>query len=169
MGKVLENFLNGFPGTPSRTADEIIITMQNGSEKEIPFGAPVFLKTDGTAEPWDTEYTQEYEQFLGFAVRVPDKTPDTYVNSQNPSEAQAKAVWRPNETMEVLVRGAITVPMKVSANRGSVVYLKKSDGSLVVSPGATNSTILLENVRLRNPRDTATNVAEVIVNKRNIL
>jgi hypothetical protein len=167
MGKVLENFTNGFPGTPSRTRDEIIITMQNGSGKEIPFGAPVFLKTDGSAEPWDVDYPQEFTQFLGFAVRVPDKTPDAYAVSQN--QEYPEGVWRPNETMEILVRGAVTVPMAVSANRGSVVYLKKADGKLVVSPGATGSTILLENVRLRNPRDTETNVAEVIVNKRNIL
>jgi len=169
MGKVLENFALCVAGVPSREGDNVIITMQNGSGKDIPFGAPVFLKTDGSAEPWDVDYPQEFTQFLGFAVRVADKTPDAYVVSQNPSNTQQEAVWRPNETMEILVRGAITVPMAVSANRGSVVYVKKSDGKLVISPGATNSTILLENVRLRNSRDTATNVAEVVVNKRNIL
>lgn len=167
MGKVLETFMNGFPGTPSRTADEIIITMQNGSEHDALPGAPIFLKTDGTAEPYDIDYPQEFEQFLGFAVRVPDKTPDTAVTSQN--QANPLAVWRPDETMEILVRGAITVPMAVSANRGSAVYLRKSDGKLLSSPGSAGTTMLLENVRLRNPRDSDSGCAEVIVNKRNIL
>ena len=167
MGKVLNTFMNGFPGAPSRTADEIIITMQNGSEKDIPFGAPVFLKTDGSAEGFDLEYPQEFEQFLGFACRVPDKTPDTAVTGQN--QENPLGAWRPNETMEVLVRGAITVPMAASANRGSDIYLRKADGKLVASPGASNSTIELTNVKLRNARDTVSGCAEVIVNKRNII
>jgi len=167
MGKVLDTFSNGFPGAPSRTVDEIIITMQNGSTAEIPFGSPVFLKTDGSAELFDPEYPQEFARFLGFAVRVPDKTPDTVVTRQD--QENPLAGWRPGETMEILVRGAITVPMAVAANRGNAVYLRKSDAALVTSPGASGSTILLENVRLRNARDTVSGCAEVIVNKRNIL
>ena len=38
--------------------DEIIITMQNGGGKNIEFGAPVFLKSDGTVEGFDIEYAQ---------------------------------------------------------------------------------------------------------------
>ena len=167
MGKVLNTFTNGFPGTPSRTADEIIITMQNGSDKDIPAGAPIFQKTDGTCEAFDTEFPQLFESFLGFAVRVPDKTPDTPV--VRPNQENPPAVWRPDEIIEVLVRGAITVPMATSANRGSEVFLRKADGKLVVSPGTSGTTINLENVRLRNARDSANGCAEVIVNTRNIL
>lgn len=167
MGKVLNTFTNGFPGTPSRTADEIIITMQNGGNKDIPAGAPIFQKTDGTCEAFDIDYPQPFEAFLGFAVRVPDKTPDTPVT--RPNQENPLAVWRPDETIEVLVRGAITVPMEASANRGSEVFLRKADGKLVASPGTTGTTINLENVRLRNARDTAGGCAEVIVNRRNIL
>jgi hypothetical protein len=170
MGKVLNTFMNGFPGTPSRTADEIIITMQNGSARNIYPGDLVFLKTDGSAEGFDLEYPQEFEMFLGFAVRCPDRTPDVAVTSQNnPTTENSNCPWRPNETMEVLVRGAITVPMAVSANRGSEIYVRKSDGKLVASPGASGSTIELENVKLRNARDTVSGCAEVIVNKRNII
>lgn len=43
MGKVLTSFTNGWPGSPSRSVDEIIISMKNGSDGNIPFGAPVFF------------------------------------------------------------------------------------------------------------------------------
>ena len=167
MGKVQEAFGIGSPGAVSRSVDEVVISVKNASEAEIPFGAPVFLKTDGSAEGFDLEYPQEFDLFLGFACRVPDKTPDTVVTQQN--QDNPLAVWRPNETMEVLVRGAVTVPMAVSANRGSEIYLRKADGKLVASPGATGSTIELTNVKLRNARDTVSGCAEVIVNKRNII
>ena len=167
MGKVLETFSNGFPGTPSRTADEVIITMQNGSEDPIACGEPVFIKSNGSCEAFDRDYPQEFSQFLGFAVRVPDKTPDSAVTGQN--QDNPLAVWRPYETMEVLVRGAITVPMVTTAGRGSQVYLRKSDGRLVTSPGTANSTVELANVRIRNEKDAASGCAEVIVNKRNII
>ena len=167
MGKVLGSYTNGFPGTPSRTADEIIITIQNGSSNVIPFGAPVFLKTDGGAEGFDIDYPQSMDEFLGFAVRVPDKTPDTAVTGQN--QANPLGGWRAGETMEVLVRGAVTVTMGEAANRGSQVFLRKSDGKLMATPGSSGSSFELTNVRLRNSGDTSGNCAEVIVNKRNII
>ena len=43
MGKVLGTFTNGFTGAVSRSIDNIIVSMKNGSGGEIPFGAPVFL------------------------------------------------------------------------------------------------------------------------------
>ena len=49
MGKVLSNFTNGWPGTPSRSVDEIIMSMRNGSDGEIPFGSAVFFVEIGRA------------------------------------------------------------------------------------------------------------------------
>ena len=166
MGKVLNAFGNGSPGTISRSVDDIVISVRNASDGDIPFGAPVFLSGDG-AVPFSTASPQDYDSFLGFAVRIADKTPDTYPQDQS-GNLQA-GCWKPGDVMEVLVRGAVTVPMAVSANRGSEIYLRKADGKLVASPGATGSTIELTNVKLRNARDTTSGCAEVIVNKRNII
>ena len=47
MGKVQEFFGNGCPGAVSRSVDEIVISLRNASETEIPFGAPVFLAANG--------------------------------------------------------------------------------------------------------------------------
>jgi len=43
MGKVLESFGYGVAGTPTRSIDEIIISVRNASGGDIPFGAPVFM------------------------------------------------------------------------------------------------------------------------------
>ena len=167
MGKVLSKFTNGWTGAVSRSIDDIIISMKNAADAAIPFGAPVFQASgENACVPFNSS-TSTGTNFVGFAVRVPDKTPDTAVTAQN--QANPLAVWRRYETMEVLVRGAVTVPMAVSANRGSEIYLRKADGKLVASPGATGSTIELTNVKLRNARDTVSGCAEVIVNKRNII
>ena len=37
MGKVLGTFTNGFTGAVSRSIDNIIVSMKNGSGGEIPF------------------------------------------------------------------------------------------------------------------------------------
>ena len=68
--------------------------------EDIPAGAPIFQKTDGTCEAFDIDYPQPFEAFLGFAVRVPDKTPDTPVT--RPNQENPLAVWRPDEIIEVL-------------------------------------------------------------------
>ena len=157
MGKVQKIFDSGRPGAVTRSVDEIVISVRNASETEIPFGAPVFMTADG-AVPFSLTEPQDFAAVLGFAVRVADKTPDTYPTGQF-NDGQ-EGTWHPGDVMEVLVRGAVTVPMAVSANRGSEIYLRKADGKLVASPGATGSTIELTNVKLRNARDTVSGCAE---------
>ena len=71
--------------------------------------------------------------------------------------------------MEVLVRGGIVVPMTASGSRGGAVYLRKADGKLTANPGGSGETVLLENVRIRQPRTSDSAFCEVIVNKRNII
>ena len=75
MGKVQNHFTPGGPGTVTRSIDDIIISVRNASGGDIPFGAPVFLGVNG-AVPFDMEEPQDFTTFLGFAVRVADKTPD---------------------------------------------------------------------------------------------
>ena len=163
MGKVQAVFGNGSPGAITRSVDDIVISVKNAGEEEIAFGTPVFLGAGG-AVPFNTDSPQDFSSFLGFAVRVADKTPDTYPQDQ-PGNPQAGA-WKPGDVMEVLVRGGITVALAASGTAGGKVYIRKSDGALTASAGSADSTVLLENVRIRNSGDMC---CEVIVNKRNII
>ena len=167
MGKVLGSFGYGSPGAVSRSVDDIIISVRNAGTADIPFGAPVFLGTDG-AVPFSTASPQEFTSFLGFAVRVADKTPDTYPGG--PFSAEPEGVWHPDDLMEVLVRGSVAAPVAASGSRGGQIYIRKADGKLTATAGASGSTVLLENVRIRNPKPAGSNgCAEIVVNKRNIL
>ena len=114
MGKVQSHFTPGGPGTVTRSVDDIIISVRNASGGDIPFGAPVFLGVNG-AVPFDMEEPQDFTTFLGFAVRVADKTPDTYPAGQfnDPPEG----AWHAGDVMEVLVRGGIAVRTAAGGNR----------------------------------------------------
>ena len=170
MGKVLSAFGYGVPGAPSGSIDEIIITVRNASETDIPFGAPVFMTENG-AVPFDLVSPQEFATFLGFAVCAPDKTPATYPQGQfnDATSAGETGVWHANHLMEVLVRCSISLATTVSGGKGGKLYIRKSDGKLTATAGASGSTVLLENVRIRNPRNDWTATCEAIVNKRNLL
>ena len=166
MGKVLEAFGIGSPGAVSRSADEIVIAVRNASDTDIPFGAPVFM-TAGGAVPFSIDSPQDFAAFLGFAVRVADKTPDTYPSGQF-GDPPAGA-WKPGDVMEVLVRGGIAVETAASGSPGGSLYIRKSDGRLTPAAGTAGTTVELENVRVRNPQRAGGSCCEVIVNKRNIL
>ena len=170
MGKVLQFFGNGQPGSVSRSKDDIIISIKNASDKDIVFGAPVFLGDDG-AEPFSTANPQDFTTFLGFAVRVDDKTPDTYPTGQfNEGGAEGQVgKWKAGDVMEVLVRGSVAIALSATGSPGGNVYIRKSDGKLTASAGASGSSVLLENVRIRRPRDSYSPSCEAVVNKRNIL
>ncbi len=170
MARVLENFGNGTPGTPTRSIDEIIISVRNISGGEIPFGAPVFLG-DGGVVPFDLTNPQDFTTFLGFAVRAATKTPDEYPTGQfnDPTSEGNIGAWRANEVVEVLVRGSIALATTVSGSQGSKLYIRKSDGKLTATAGAAGTTVLLENCHIRNPRTGYSGTAEVVVNERNIL
>ena len=164
MGKVQKGFRNGSPGAVSRSVDDIVISVKNAGNTDIPFGAPVFMGSGG-AVPFNTANPQEFTDFLGFAVRVADKTPETYPRDQS-GEPQA-GVWKAGDVMEVLVRGGIAVSLSTSGNNGGAVYIRKSDGGLTGAAGTAGSTVMLENVRIRNKQGSGDTVSEVTVNARN--
>jgi len=170
MGKVLQIFGHGQPGSISRSVDDIVISIRNASDKDIAFGAPVFLGDDG-AEPFSTANPQDFTTFLGFAVRVADKTPDTYPQGQFNDGAGEGEVgcWKAGDVMEVLVRGSVAIPLSATGSPGGNVYIRKSDGKLTASAGASGSSVLLENVRIRRSRDAFSSCCEAVVNKRNII
>ena len=143
MGKVQAVFGNGSPGAITRSVDDIVISVKNAYSGEIAFG------------------------FLGFAVRVADKTPDTYPQDQ--SGGEQAGTWKPGDVMEVLVRGGITVELAAGGETGDPVYLRKSDGALTAVSGQEGTTVLLENVRIRRPAGAGGRNTEVTVNKRNLI
>ena len=159
MGKVLHSFQNGYAGAISRSIDDIVISLRNASGGEVAFGAPLFHVSGENACRSFNASTSTSDNFVGFAVRVPDKTPENY--------GLSTGSYKANEIMDVLVRGSVVLPFESSALPGASVYVRKADGKLVVNPGAEGTTILLPNVTVRTARDTA-RCAEVVVSKRNL-
>ena len=160
MGKVLRSFTNGYPGAVSRSVDNVIISMKNGSGAAIPFGAPVFLIAGDNSCRGFAADSSTAANFLGFAVRAADKTPDTYGSSD--------AVFAADDPVDILVRGSTVLRFANNAVPGASVYVRKSDGSLMTSSGAEGSTIQLPNVTVRTARDE-NDRAEVVITKRNLM
>ena len=165
MGKVQSIFSNGYAGAVSRSIDDIIISVKNAGSADIPFGAPVFLTADG-AVPFDLTTPQDFTAFLGFAVRVADKTPDEYPRGQ--SGDPAAGVWHAGDVMEVLVRGTVALPLNATGTKGGKVYIVKASGELTPTAGESGTTIELQNVRIRNPKD-GSGCCEAVVNDRNLI
>jgi hypothetical protein len=173
MGKVLSTFDIGWPGAISRSVDDIVVSLKNGGTAAIPFGAPVFLTADGegvVAYDPNASPAQTFASFVGFAVRVANKTPDTYPAGQDMSSIRndQSGAWNPKEPVEVLVRGTIAVATSVGFLPGGNVYLRKEDGALVPEAGASGTTILLENVKMRTPQGNNRPCSELLITTRNI-
>ena len=160
MGKVLSTFRNGFPGAVSRSADDVILSLRNASGGPVSFGAPVFLVAGENACRACDAASATSENFLGIAVRIPDKTPDTYGSNVG--------TYAPNDPVDILVRGSCVLAIEGSASVGAAVYVRKSDGKIVAAPGAEGTTMLLPGVTVRTPRDSG-RCAEVTVTRRNLL
>ena len=160
MGKVLSTFRNGYPGAVSRSNDDIIISLRNASGGPVPFGAPVFLVPGENACRAFDAASATSAAFLGIAVRIPDKTPDTYGSSQG--------AYAPDDPVDILVRGSCVLDFESTASVGASVYVRKSDGKIVTVPGAEGTTVLLPGVTVRTPRDSG-RCAEVTVTRRNLL
>ena len=155
----MQHFPNGFPGAVSRSKDDVIISMRNASGADIPFGTPVFqVAGERSCRPYTGDASQA--NFLGFSVRIPAKTPDTYGSST--------ACFAANEPVDILVRGSMVLDFAGTASPGSPVYLRKADSKLVTTPGAEGTTLQLPNVTVRTTRDT-NRCAEVVITKRNVL
>ena len=169
MGKVLSKFTNGWPGTVSRVKDDVIVSLKNVGQTAINFGDPVFLYngvTPGGVRGFISGTTTEND-FVGFAVRVPDKTPDSYGSGQE--GADSTGAWAPGDTADILVRGSTAVPIQTAnAKIGDKVYIRLSDQRLVTAAGESGTTAELPNVTVRGSRDSR-GFCEVTVTKRNVI
>ncbi len=163
MGKVLGTFENGWAGAASRSVDEIIISMKNGSGGEIPFGAAVFMRSGhNDCVPFNPASAASFtmSNFIGFTVRSGDKTPNLFGSNA--------AVFNAGDPIEILVRGAVVLKFDESASAGDAVYIRKEDGLFVTDAGTAGSTVQLTNVRVKTDSDSE-NRAEVVVLERNLL
>ena len=160
MGKVLKLFGNGYPGAVSRSIDHIIISLRNASGGEIPFGAPVFLVSGEKACTVFDPSLSAAGNFLGFAVRAADKTPDVYGSSQ--------ASFAPNDPVDILVRGSVVLKFTGAVPPNAGVYIRKSDGAVMAVAGEEGTSLQLPNVTVRTPRDSGA-CAEVVLTKRNCM
>ena len=166
MGKVLREFLRGWPGAVSRSKDDVIVSLKNGGPDPIAFGAPVFLGTDGGVVNYEDGVSTP-DRFAGFAVRVPDKTPGSYPAGQD--AAYSAGAFAPDEPADILVRGSVAVPVNTSgAKTGDKVYIRVADRKLVTAAGESGTTVELPNVTVRGTRDSRGN-CEVTVTKRNLV
>ena len=160
MGKVLRYFTNGYAGAVSRSIDNIIVSMKNAGSDAIPFGTPVFLASgENSCRPF-SQSTSTTANFLGFAVRAADKTPDTYGSSE--------AAFAADDPVDVLVRGSMVLQFANSVSPGSSVYIRIADGVLVTDAGASGTTLQLPGVTVRTVSDEG-NRAEIVLTKRNVM
>ena len=164
MGKVLSKFTNGWPGTVSRVKDDVIVSLKNVGQTAIQYGDPVFLHngvTPGGVRGFISGTTTENE-FVGVAVRVPDKTPETWGNNENAGE------FKVGEAVDVLVRGSVTIACGTSSAKiGNPLYIRKTDAALVTNPGTEGSTVPVPDTYIRTQRDSAYN-CEVVVTRRHL-
>ena len=161
MGKVLSRFQNGFPGAVSRSVDDIVISMRNANGGDIPFGAPVFMVDGENACRGFNVDTSTGDNFVGFAVRIADKTPDEYGSSAGS--------YAPGDPVDVLVRGSLVINAETAAAApGAGVYIRKSDGKIVTVAGAEGTTLRLPGVTVRTVRDE-NKALEVVLTRRNLI
>ena len=165
MGKVISVFQNGYPGTVSRQKDDVIKSFKNSGGVEIPFGVPVYLnQTGGGVEQLSN--TTVTTNFVGFTVRVADKTPETYPAGQFTS--QQPASYKDKDPVDVLVRGSMIVEIDGNCRIGTPVYVRRSDNKLVCVQGESNTTVELPGVFISRVKD-AEGMAEIVISKRNLI
>ncbi len=160
MGKVLKEFERGWAGQVSRSKDDVIISLKNAANAVIPFGSPVFMKPGDAGVKLFNAAQHTAANFVGFAVRIPDKTPETY--------GSALAEYPRNSTVDILVRGSIVVPVVTATRTTDPLYINKSDSTLTAVAGAEGTTVALPHVYCRGTRDEQ-ELAEVVITERNIM
>ena len=146
MGKVLKSFTPGYPGSVSRNSPNVIASFRNGNAAQIAYGSPLFLRPAVKGVMNYVEGMVDAANFVGFAVRIPDDTPDTFNTT--------RSCYVAGDPVEVLMWGSIVVQVSSSSAKiGDPVYLRLADGKLVTNAGAAGETIPLEGVVIRGPMD----------------
>ena len=164
MGKVYRYNLLGYAGSISRSVDDVVVSLANKDDKDIPFGHPVFMNSDGSGVV-GISASSDAGKFVGFTVRSGAKTPDAY-DDPDGNGANSTAVYKKGEIMDVLVRGSMTVDCTGSAPKpGMPAYLNKTYG--IVSALSSDSTLTVPGIYFRTERD-ASGRAEIVITERHV-
>lgn len=158
-GKVIGKTLPfGFRGNVSRTPDTIIMSFCNVGTDNIPYGAPVIYDATnkGVRAVKSTDSTAS--ELVGFAVRR---------MGQPHSDSSSGYYYAPGETVDVLVRGSMTVELKAVtsiAARGQV-YVDPTDGELT---SVSTSNLAVPNTVFATGDYDANKIVEVTILTRSI-
>lgn len=96
IGKTMPH---GYAGSFARQPDMVVDTAPLAGTDAVPFGTPVVVGTDGTAQAWGSDSTAE--KFWGVAVRE-IKSAVSYMD-------QNRGEYRPGEAFPVMKRGCVNV------------------------------------------------------------
>ena len=165
MGKIYANNVWGYPGSRSRSVDEVVESYANADTKEIAFGQPVFLNAEGTGVVGISS-SADPARFIGITCRAAAKTPNVYEDPANPT-ANSTGTYLKGEMMDVLTRGSVVVECTGAAVKpGMQVYFNKTYG--YASSQASDATMAVPGVNFRSVKD-ATGRAEILVKERHLI
>lgn len=150
-GKVINYASNGFPGTLSRSIDDVIESIVNSDTNAIAFGSPVAL-VSGAVKNVSADNTD----IIGIALRT-IKTEETY--------AQGDAKYKTHEMVDVLKRGTVSVTVSNgSPAAGGTVYVVKATGAIRTTADSSN-TVQMSGWKFKGGKDS-NNVAEIVLTER---
>lgn len=142
----------GFRGAVSRQPDTLIQPYTNVGDPNIQFGAPVvYDATNGGVRALAS--TDAATDIIGLAVR---RVGQPY------SDDSQGWYYKKGDTVDVLVRGSMTVELKATtdiAARGQV-YVDPSDGELT---SVSTSNLAVPNTRFATGKYDSNNIAEVTI------
>lgn len=151
-GKVY-SITNGFPGTISRSIDDVVESFANVGANAIEFGKPVSLKA---ANNGVENVSADNTEIIGIAVRVA-KTNDTY-GSDDPK-------YKVGEMVDVIKRGSVVVPVSTgSPAAGGTVYVVKATGAIRTTADSSN-TVEMSAWKFKGAKDANGN-AEIVLTER---
>ena len=150
-GKVLK-FTNGFPGTVTRSIDDIIETLASGeATNPILLGAPVALDSGKVVN-----VAASKTDIIGIAMRS-IKTENTY-GGNDPK-------YNAGELVDVIKRGTVAVLVSNgSPVAGGTVHIVKATGAIRTSQDSTN-TVEMTGWKFKGGKDD-NNVAEIVLTER---
>lgn len=106
---------HGYAGSYSRQPDMVVETAPLTGTSELPFGAPVVMGTNGSAQVW--EQSSAAAGFWGVAVRE--------VKSAYDYMKQNRGVYRPGDAVPIMKRGCVNVICQAGTPApGGKVYIR---------------------------------------------
>lgn len=153
-GKVLSFATNGYPGTISRSIDDVVESFANvEASAAILFGAPVALDATNNGV---VNVSATKTDIIGIAVRVA-KTNNTY--------GVDDAKYNPKDMVDVIKRGTVIVAVSDgSPAAGGSVYIVKATGAIRTTADSTN-TVQMSGWKFKGPKDANGN-AEIVLTER---